>query len=74
MKKGDKLYLDLDKVEKILVNFIKEEVEKTGFKKVVLGLSGGIDSAIVAYIASKALGPKNVMGIMMPYKLSSKES
>ncbi|MGL4980933.1 MAG: NAD+ synthase [Fusobacteriaceae bacterium] len=74
MKKGDKLYLDLDKVEKILVNFIKEEVEKTGFKKVVLGLSGGIDSAIVAYIASKALGPENVMGIMMPYKLSSKES
>ncbi|MGL4402891.1 MAG: NAD+ synthase [Fusobacteriaceae bacterium] len=74
MKKGDKLYLDLDKVEKILVNFVKEEVEKAGFKKVVLGLSGGIDSAIVAYIASKALGSENVLGIMMPYKLSSKES
>ncbi|MGL4254228.1 MAG: NAD+ synthase [Fusobacteriaceae bacterium] len=74
MKKGDKLYLDLNKVEKILVNFVKEEVEKVGFKKVVLGLSGGIDSAIVAYIAAKALGPENVLGIMMPYKLSSKES
>lgn len=74
MKKGDKLYLDLDKVEKILVNFVKEEVEKAGFKKVVLGLSGGIDSAIVAYIAAKALGAENVLGIMMPYKLSSKES
>lgn len=74
MKKGDKLYLDLNKVEKVLVNFIREEVEKVGFKKVVLGLSGGIDSAIVAYIAAKALGPENVLGIMMPYKLSSKES
>lgn len=74
MKKGDKLYLDLNKVENILVNFVKEEVEKVGFKKVVLGLSGGIDSAIVAYIAAKALGPENVMGIMMPYKFSSKES
>lgn len=74
MKKGDKLYLNLEKVEEILVNFVKEEVEKVGFKKVVLGLSGGIDSAIVAYIAAKALGPENVLGIMMPYKLSSRES
>lgn len=74
MEKGDKLYLNLEKIEEILVNFVKEEVEKVGFKKVVLGLSGGIDSAIVAYIAAKALGPENVMGIMMPYKLSSRES
>ncbi|MEG0068677.1 NAD+ synthase [Cetobacterium sp.] len=69
-----KLDLDLNLVENILVNFLKEEAEKVGFSKVVLGLSGGIDSAIVAYLAAKAFGPENVLGILMPYKLSSKES
>lgn len=69
-----KLYLNLEQTEKQLVEFVREEVTKSGFKKVVLGLSGGIDSAIVAFIAAKALGPENVLGIMMPYKSSSKES
>ncbi|MBN1467980.1 MAG: NAD+ synthase [Fusobacteriaceae bacterium] len=69
-----KLDLNLELTEKILVDFVREEVHKTGFKKVLLGLSGGIDSGLVAYIAAKALGPENVMGIMMPYKQSSKES
>lgn len=70
----DNLYINLEMLENLLVDFVKEEVTKSGFKKVVLGLSGGIDSAIVAYIAAKALGPENVLGIMMPYKNSSKES
>lgn len=70
----DKLKINLEEVEKILVNFIREEVSKAGFKKVVLGLSGGIDSAIVAYLATIALGKENVLGIMMPYKTSSQES
>lgn len=69
-----KLNLDLKLVENILVNFLKEEANKVGFNKVVLGLSGGIDSAIVAYLAAKAFGPENVLGILMPYKCSSKES
>ena len=69
-----RLKLDLEIVEKILVNFLSEEVKKSGFEKVVLGLSGGIDSAIVAFLAAKALGPENVLGIMMPYKTSSLES
>ncbi|MGL5000458.1 MAG: NAD+ synthase [Cetobacterium sp.] len=69
-----KLDLDLNLVEKILVNFLKEEANKVGFSKVVLGLSGGIDSALVAYLAAKAFGPENVLGILMPYKTSSKES
>ncbi len=69
-----KLDLNLELTEKILVDFVREEVHKTGFKKALLGLSGGIDSGLVAYIAAKALGPENVMGIMMPYKQSSKES
>ena len=69
-----KIELNLELAEKILVDFIKEEVRSAGFEKVVLGLSGGIDSAIVAFLAVKALGPENVLGIMMPYKSSSKES
>ncbi len=69
-----KIELDMKLTEKILVNFIREEVRSAGFEKAVLGLSGGIDSAIVAFLAVKALGPENVLGIMMPYKTSSKES
>lgn len=69
-----KIKLNMELTEKILVNFIREEVRSAGFEKVVLGLSGGIDSAIVAFLAVKALGPENVLGIMMPYKSSSRES
>lgn len=53
---------------------IKDYIEKTGFKKVVLGLSGGIDSAVVACLAKDALGAKNVTGIMMPTVFTSDES
>lgn len=70
----EKLNINLNVLEETLVNFLKDEVEKTGFKKVVLGLSGGIDSALVAFLAAKAFGPENVLGVMMPYKSSSKES
>lgn len=68
------LALDLKATEDILVNFLREEVHKAGFKKVILGLSGGIDSALVAFLATKALGAENVYTVMMPYKTSSKES
>lgn len=70
----DKFEMDLTLLEDVLVNFLREEAGKVGFKKVVLGLSGGIDSALVAFLAAKAFGPENVLGIMMPYKSSSKES
>ena len=69
-----KIDLNMELTERILVDFIREEVKSAGFERVVLGLSGGIDSAIVAFLAVKALGAKNVLGIMMPYKTSSKES
>ena len=53
---------------------LKEYCENTGFKKVVLGLSGGIDSALTATLAVKALGAENVLGILMPSMFSSEGS
>ena len=63
-----------DLLHKILVGFVRDEVQKVGVKKAVLGLSGGIDSALVAFIAAEALGPENVHAICMPYKSSNPES
>lgn len=59
---------------KVLVNFLYSEVTRFGIDKTVIGLSGGIDSTVSAYLGVKAFGRKNVLGILMPYKTSSKES
>ena len=58
----------------ILVGFIREEVCKVGVRRAVLGLSGGIDSALVVYLAAEALGPENVHACIMPYRTSNPES
>lgn len=58
-------------VTEILTRFIRVEITRTGFQRAVLGLSGGIDSSVVAYLAAKALGPENVLAVTMPYKTSS---
>jgi NAD+ synthase len=54
-------------VEKVLTRFIREELGKRGFAKAVLGLSGGLDSSVCAALAARALGPRNVLGLIMPY-------
>lgn len=61
-------------IHNALVLGIRDYFEKSGFKKAVLGLSGGIDSALVAAIAADALGGKNVHGLLMPSKFSSDHS
>jgi NAD+ synthase len=61
-------------LRRILTGFIREEVEKVGLSRVVLGLSGGIDSALVAFLAAEALGPANVHACIMPYRTSNPES
>jgi len=57
-----------------LVKFIRDQCYDAGFKRGILGLSGGIDSAVIAYLASIALGPENVFGIIMPYETTSEDS
>lgn len=68
------LNLNYDMVESILIPFIRNEIRKFGFNSVVLGLSGGIDSAVVCELAVRALGSEHVLALMMPYKSSSAES
>jgi NAD+ synthase len=59
---------------KILVRFLHDAVTKVGFERAVIALSGGIDSALAAYLVSAALGPENVLAVRMPYQSSSPDS
>jgi NAD+ synthase len=68
------LHLDYFIVEDILKAFLVNEIHKFGFSSLVLGLSGGIDSAVVCELAVRALGADNVLALMMPYASSSPES
>lgn len=64
----------LKTVEKVTVNFIRDAIYKNGFKNGILGVSGGIDSAVILALTQRALGSENTFGLLMPYKLSSEES
>jgi NAD+ synthase len=66
--------VDADLLRKVLVAFIRDEVHKVGLRHVVLGISGGVDSALVAYLAAEALSPINVTGVLMPYRTSDPQS
>ena len=60
--------------EKILTGFIKTELNRVGFQKTLMGLSGGIDSAVSLYLSAKAVGPENVLAVRMPFKTSPPET
>src|SRR5437870_13726840 len=70
----ERLAIQPDLTRRLLVEFIRNETRKFGFNRVVLGLSGGIDSALSATLAAEALGPENVVALILPYKTSSPES
>ena len=65
---------DWDILARGLITGIREYFTRTGFTKAILGLSGGLDSAVVATLACQALGPKNVLGVAMPSQYSSQHS
>ena len=69
------LHINTDLVIRWLVEFLRDEVTfRRGFKQVVVGLSGGVDSALTTYLCAKAFGPKNVLAVRMPYRTSSQAS
>ncbi len=69
-----RLNINTDLARRILTGFIRDQIEKAGQKGAVLGLSGGIDSALSAYLSAEALGPENVLAVRMPYRTSAESS
>jgi NAD+ synthetase len=61
-------------VEQWLVAFIRDEMRRRGFERAVIGLSGGVDSAVATYLAARALGPQNVIAVRLPYRTSNPSS
>jgi NAD+ synthase len=59
---------------RVIVGFIRGQLEQTGFRRCVVGLSGGVDSATVAFLLARAIGPDNLLAVRMPYRTSSPES
>jgi NAD+ synthase len=58
----------------VITAFIRSQMQQTGFTRLVVGLSGGVDSAAVAFLAARAIGPENILAIRMPYRTSSEAS
>lgn len=69
-----RLDINTDLARRILSGFIRDQIEKAGMNGAVIGLSGGIDSALSAYLSADALGPENVLAVRMPYSTSSQAS
>ncbi|MEP6639261.1 MAG: NAD+ synthase [Chloroflexota bacterium] len=68
------LAIDTDVARRVIAEFIRGQLEQAGFERAVLGLSGGIDSAVVAYLVAEAVGPERVLAVLMPYRTSSPAS
>lgn len=66
--------IDAALTERWLEHFIRDEMDRRRFTRAVVGISGGVDSAVTASLAARVLGPKNVIGVRMPYRTSSRES
>ncbi len=68
------LAIDTDVARRVIGEFIRGQLQQAGFERLVLGLSGGIDSGLVAYLAAEAIGAERLMCVLMPYRTSSPAS
>ena len=69
-----RLRINCDLAARVLTGFIRDSITKAGMTRAVIGLSGGIDSALSAYLAAEAIGAENVLALRMPYTTSSAAS
>ena len=70
----DELAIDTDVARRVISGFIRGQLEQSGFERCVLGLSGGIDSGLVAYLVAEAIGPERLLCVLLPYRTSSPAS
>ena len=70
----DELAIDTDVARKVIAGFIRGQLRQAGFERCVLGLSGGIDSGLVAYLVAEAIGADKLLCVLMPYRTSSPAS
>lgn len=68
------LRINEDLTRRVLTAFIRTELNRCGFQRAVVGLSGGVDSSVACVLATEALGPENVLAVQMPYRTSSSDS
>jgi NAD+ synthase len=68
------LQINTDLARTLLTSFLRTEIGRMGFSRAVVGLSGGVDSALSCFLAAEALGPQNVLAVRMPYKSSNPDS
>jgi NAD+ synthase len=73
-EKVPSLEIDLEMTRNVITDFIRTVIHAAGFERAVVGVSGGVDSALTCYLTAEALGPHNVLAIRMPYKTSTSDS
>jgi len=66
--------IDAEQAIGVIIGFIRSQLEQTGFGRLVVGLSGGVDSATVAYLVARAIGPDNLLAVRMPHRTSSPDA
>ena len=66
--------IDPERAIEVIVAFIREQMAQAGFERLVIGLSGGVDSGTVAFLAARAVGAENLLAVRMPYRTSSEAS
>jgi NAD+ synthase len=71
---ASRLLLNTEVTRQVLVDFLRSEIERFGFTKAVLNLSGGVDSSLSCFLTAEAMGPENVLALVLPYRTSAPQS